>query len=106
MFVVQPSLAGSTDVAVAIGIRTCGVTAAPTTCEGIVTTNNIGTPLFQGLYEPVLVPGSSRSDLVQNFTVTIPEDFPLGSAVISVAHFALIIVSIIFRVTYRFTYMG
>ena len=49
--------------------------------------------MFQGLYKPFLPPGASRSDLIQNFTVNLPADFPTGTALVSVAHFGLIIVS-------------
>ncbi|KAI0632536.1 hypothetical protein C8Q77DRAFT_1060575 [Trametes polyzona] len=85
-----PSLTGSRDVAVAIGIRTC-VGLAPTgTCDRIDTSEDLGTPLFSGLYDPQPV-GNGHSDLFQNYTVTIPDFLPEGPAVLSVAHFGLVI---------------
>ncbi|OJT12809.1 hypothetical protein TRAPUB_10644 [Trametes pubescens] len=85
-----PSLTGSQDVAVAIGIQSCVGLAPAGTCDGVDTTGNIGTPLFSGPYTPQPV-GNGHSDLFQNFTVTIPEFLPAGPAVLSVAHFGLVI---------------
>ncbi|KAL1950809.1 hypothetical protein VTO73DRAFT_5933 [Trametes versicolor] len=85
-----PSLTGSQDVAVAIGIKSCVGLAPAETCDGVDTTGDIGTPLFSGPYTPQPV-GNGHSDLFQNFTVTIPQFLPEGAAVLSVAHFGLII---------------
>ncbi|KAH9851648.1 hypothetical protein C2E23DRAFT_886491 [Lenzites betulinus] len=85
-----PSLTGSTEVAVAIGILSCVRFNPAGTCDGVNTSEDIGTPLFSGPYNPEPV-GNGHSDVFQNFTVTIPQSLPAGLAVISVAHFALVI---------------
>ncbi|KAI9057494.1 hypothetical protein FKP32DRAFT_1598230 [Trametes sanguinea] len=84
-----PSLTGSDDVAVAIGIQSC-VNGPAGQCPAGTSSGNIGTPLFQGLYAPTPV-GNGHSDLAQNFTVTVPSFLPPGPALLSVAHFALVI---------------
>ncbi|KAI0357403.1 hypothetical protein OH77DRAFT_1377589, partial [Trametes cingulata] len=80
-----PSLTGSQDVAVVIGIQSCVGRAPAGTCDGVITSGNIGTPLFSGLYNPQPV-GHGHSDLFQNYTVTIPDFLPAGAAVLAVAH--------------------
>ncbi|CDO70835.1 hypothetical protein BN946_scf184801.g28 [Trametes cinnabarina] len=81
-----PSLTGSDDVAIAIGIQSC----AQAGCPSGTSTGDIGTPLYQGLYNPQPV-GNGHSDLAQNFTVTVPTFLHSGPALLSVAHFGLII---------------
>ncbi|KAI0357329.1 hypothetical protein OH77DRAFT_1422167 [Trametes cingulata] len=85
-----PSLTGSQDVAVAIGIQTCVGRTPSGTCDGVDTGGDIGTPLFSGPYNPQPV-GHGHSDLFQNYTVTIPDFLPAGPAVLTVAHFGLVI---------------
>ncbi|OJT12814.1 hypothetical protein TRAPUB_10649 [Trametes pubescens] len=82
------TLTGSQEVSVAIGLLSCAGQAPPGTCDGIDTTEEIGTPLYAGPYTPQLRPGGS--DLFQNFTVAVPADFPSGAAALSVAHFSLV----------------
>ena len=82
----QDSLTGSQEVAVAIGIQSCGGS-----CEGVNTSENIGRSLYSGPFTPTLV-GHERADLAQNFTVQLPDNIQTGPAVLAVAHFALIIV--------------
>ncbi len=87
----QDTLTGSQEVSVAIGLLSCAGQAPPGTCDGIDTTEEIGTPLYAGPYTPQLRPGGS--DLFQNLTVAVPADFPSGAAALSVAHFSLVGVS-------------
>ncbi|KAI0820445.1 hypothetical protein BC628DRAFT_1330267 [Trametes gibbosa] len=82
------TLTGSQEVSVAIGLLSCAGQAPPGTCDGIDTTEEIGTALYAGPYVPQLRPGGS--DLFENFTVTVPVDFPAGAAALSVAHFSLV----------------
>ncbi|KAI1794784.1 hypothetical protein LXA43DRAFT_1058811 [Ganoderma leucocontextum] len=79
------SLTNSRDVSVAIGLLSC---APAGTCDGIDPTQELGSVLFAGPYAPQAVPGSTT--LVQNYTVTIPSDFPSGPALLSVPHFVLV----------------
>ena len=59
------------------------------TCDGIDPTQELGTVLFAGPYAPqAATPGGTT--LVQNYTVTIPSDFPSGPALLSVPHFVLV----------------
>ncbi|KAI0357326.1 hypothetical protein OH77DRAFT_1435644 [Trametes cingulata] len=82
------TLTGSQEVSVAIGLLSCLGQAPPGTCDGVNTAEEIGIPLYAGPYTPQLRPGGS--DLFQNFTVTVPENFPVGAAALSVAHFSLV----------------
>ena len=67
---------------------TCVGRAPAGTCEGFSTAQQFGTVLFAGPYNPKLPPGSTT--LVQNYTVTVPDDFQTGPAALSVAHFNLV----------------
>ncbi|RDX50202.1 hypothetical protein OH76DRAFT_1349136 [Lentinus brumalis] len=82
------SLTNSREVSVAIGLITCAGRAPSGTCDGFSTAEQFGTVLFAGPYNPVLAPGTGS--LVQNYTVTVPEDFQVGPAALSVAHFNLV----------------
>ena len=85
----QDTLTNSQDISVAIGLLSCAGRAPPGTCDGIDPTQELGTVLFAGPYAPqVAVPGGTT--LVQNYTVTIPSDFPSGPALLSVPHFVLV----------------
>ncbi|RPD62843.1 hypothetical protein L227DRAFT_573361 [Lentinus tigrinus ALCF2SS1-6] len=86
------TLTGSQEVAIAIGLLSCVGLAprSPGTCDGVNTTGNIGRVLFSGTYAPTLV-GHGHADLAQNFSVQVPGNFPIGPAILSVAHFALVI---------------
>ncbi|RPD62839.1 hypothetical protein L227DRAFT_573357 [Lentinus tigrinus ALCF2SS1-6] len=79
------SLTNSLEVLVGIGLISCVGRAPPGTCDGFSTTEQFGTVLFAGPYNPVLAPGTGA--LVQNYTVTVPSDFQKGPAALSVAHF-------------------
>ncbi|KAI9057491.1 hypothetical protein FKP32DRAFT_1551514, partial [Trametes sanguinea] len=85
------TITGSQDVSVAIGLLSCLGQAPPGTCNGVDTTQEIGTVLFAGPYTPQLRPGGA--DLFQNFTVSVPDGFQAGAAALSVAHFTLVGVS-------------
>ena len=64
--------------------------AAPWTCDGVNPANGLGSVLLKSLFTPQMVPGSGRTDLIQGFQVTVPEGFPKGAALITVAHYFLI----------------
>ncbi|KAI0647684.1 hypothetical protein C8Q79DRAFT_1008099 [Trametes meyenii] len=82
------TLTPSQEVSVAIGLLSCAGIAPPGTCNGVDPTEELGRVLFAGPYTPQLRPGGS--DLFQNFTVTVPDNFPPGAAALSVAHFSLV----------------
>ncbi|KAI0669155.1 hypothetical protein C8Q78DRAFT_1080453 [Trametes maxima] len=82
------TLTPSQEVSVAIGLLSCAGIAPPGTCDGVDSTEELGRVLFAGPYTPQLRPGGS--DLFQNFTVTVPDNFPSGAAALSVAHFSLV----------------
>ncbi|KAI9057493.1 hypothetical protein FKP32DRAFT_1598225 [Trametes sanguinea] len=90
-----PSLTPSQDVAVAIGIQSCSGNGQAVTCPPNISSGNIGTPLFRGIYNPQLL-GNGHTDLVQNYTVTVPSGISSGPALLSVAHFGLIMGTIPF----------
>ncbi|KAI0669154.1 hypothetical protein C8Q78DRAFT_198690 [Trametes maxima] len=79
------ALVFSQDVSVAIGLVNCEETLSGS-CDDIDTTHRIGTVLFAGPYAPQ----SHVGEISQNFTVTVPEDFPTGDAALAVAHFFLL----------------
>lgn len=81
------------EVAIVIGIRSCVGQAPAGTCNGIDPTHNIGQVIFKGPFDPQVQAGSGRTDQLQSVTVHIPDGFPQGPALITVAHFALNIVS-------------
>ncbi|KAI0695777.1 hypothetical protein C8T65DRAFT_584000 [Cerioporus squamosus] len=85
------TLTGSQDVSVVIGLLSCVGLAPNGTCDGVNPTGNIGRVLLYGPYAPTPV-GNGHPDLAQNYTVQVPSNFPLGHAILSVAHFGLIIV--------------
>ncbi|KAI8970727.1 hypothetical protein BD414DRAFT_510689 [Trametes punicea] len=91
-FVVDVDRAASTstvqEVSVAIGLLSCAEMSPTGSCDVIDTSQGIGTVLYSGPYSPVQRTGGT--DLSQNFTVTVPSDFPAGAAALSVAHFSLI----------------
>ncbi|KAG6809480.1 hypothetical protein H0H92_016087 [Tricholoma furcatifolium] len=78
------SLSSSTEVAVVIGLISC-----PTSpCRPV--TDGVGTVLYNGPYHPALPPAGSGKPPHQNFTVTVPSDFPTGTAQLGVVHVTLI----------------
>ncbi|KAI8978861.1 hypothetical protein BD414DRAFT_378507, partial [Trametes punicea] len=85
------TLTGSQEVSVAIGLLSCLGLAPPGTCDGVDTTEDMGTVLYAGPYAPQLRPGGS--DLFENFTVTVPATIQPGAAALTVAHFSLVGVS-------------
>lgn len=72
-------------MSVAIGLQSCADDAAEGNCSGDGTDNQIGRILTFGPYAPKSVPGTLG--FAQNYTVTVPADFPKGPAALSVAHF-------------------
>ncbi|KAI0333489.1 hypothetical protein GY45DRAFT_1319440 [Cubamyces sp. BRFM 1775] len=78
------SLSPSYDVAVAIGLQSCG--AAP--CAALASAGILGTILFDGEYKPQLRPNSS--DVFQNYTVQVPSTMESGPALLTVARFYLL----------------
>ncbi|KAI0769939.1 hypothetical protein C8Q74DRAFT_1369185 [Fomes fomentarius] len=82
------SLSNSLEVSVAIGLISCKGIAPPGTCDGVDTSQRFGQILFAGPYSPQLAAG--KGALVQNYTVTVPDGFQTGPAILSVAHFNLV----------------
>ncbi|CDO71981.1 hypothetical protein BN946_scf184943.g15 [Trametes cinnabarina] len=82
------STTNADEVAIAIGLLSCSQLSPLRTCEVVDTSSGIGTVLYAGPYTPQLRPGGT--DFYQNFTVTVPADFPSGEAALSVAHFSLV----------------
>jgi len=79
------TLSGSTEVAVVIGVNSCGSTSCPPPAD------ILGTLLYNGPYNPQFAPDSPPfKPPHQNFTVTIPSNFPKGRALLAVYHIALI----------------
>ncbi|KAI0647907.1 hypothetical protein C8Q79DRAFT_1008296 [Trametes meyenii] len=79
-----PSRLVSQDVSVAIGILNCEVSRS---CGDIDTQPfSFGTLLFSGPYAPQ----QHADGFSQNYTVTIPTDFPSGNTELSVVHFYLL----------------
>ncbi|EIW51526.1 uncharacterized protein TRAVEDRAFT_103761, partial [Trametes versicolor FP-101664 SS1] len=78
----------STDVSIAIGLQSCADDATEGNCSGDGTDSQIGRILTFGPYAPGSVPGTLG--FAQNYTVTVPADFPKGDAALSVAHFFLL----------------
>nr|VWO96028.1 CP2 domain-containing protein [Ganoderma boninense] len=72
----------STDVAVLIGLRSCGPSGD---CDAIADSGALGTVLYKGMYEPIS--RTSGGSMYQNYTVAVPDGFGTGSALLSVAHF-------------------
>ncbi len=93
--VYQATLTGSQDVSVAIGLLSCVGLAPSGSCDGVNPAGNLGRVLFSGPYAPTPV-GHGHADLAQNYTVQVPSNFELGHALLAVAHFGLIIVSLLF----------
>ena len=61
------------------------------TCDGIDSAGMFGDILYAGPYHPTFdYPYGGR---YQNITVTVPDDFPPGPAVLASGHFVLIGVS-------------
>ncbi|KAJ0414818.1 hypothetical protein BJY00DRAFT_18836 [Aspergillus carlsbadensis] len=76
------SLTGSREIAVAIGIQPCnGGRCLPAE-------STLGTVLYNGPFTPDF--HESNGLPYENFTVTIPADLATGSALVGVAHAALV----------------
>jgi len=80
------SLEGSDEVAVVIALFPC---ESATSCPG--PENELGDILYNGPYNPQFhnVPGLPPKPPHQNFTVTVPDTFPSGSAQLGVVHLCL-----------------
>ncbi|KAL7278339.1 hypothetical protein ACG7TL_008315 [Trametes sanguinea] len=82
------STTNADEVAIAIGLLSCAQLSPLKTCNTVDTSSGIGTVLYAGPFDPELRPGGT--DFYQNFTVTVPADFPSGEAALAVAHFSLV----------------
>lgn len=69
-----------------IAIQTCGKT-----CDGFDATANVGSILFAGAFDPEQAQGSGRTDLVQNYYLRVPTHLAAGPAVLTVAHFGVLV---------------
>ncbi|KAI0769745.1 hypothetical protein BD413DRAFT_613764 [Trametes elegans] len=79
----QNSLTGSTDVSVAIGLQACSTG----NCDDLPGQGMIGTVLYAGAFEPK---PDAAGNVVQNFTVQVPDGVAEGAARLSVAHFYIL----------------
>ncbi|KAI1794791.1 hypothetical protein LXA43DRAFT_86921 [Ganoderma leucocontextum] len=70
----------STDVAVIIGLQSCG---GDGDCDAVAA--NYARVLFHGPFTPKHVEG--HTDVSHNFTVRIPQNTAVGKALLQVAHF-------------------
>ncbi|KAK2465748.1 hypothetical protein APHAL10511_002292 [Amanita phalloides] len=77
------TLTNSPEIALVIAIASCASSPCLTPQEGL------GTLLYNGSFNPQFQQGSSLPPL-QNFYVTVPNDFPTGAAQLNVANFELI----------------
>ncbi|KAG6809476.1 hypothetical protein H0H92_016083 [Tricholoma furcatifolium] len=78
------TISSSVEVAVVIGLQSC-----PTgPCYPVA--SSVGTPLYNGPYNPQFQSGSPGKPPHQNFTITIPADTPVGKAQLGIAHFMLL----------------
>ncbi|RDX50204.1 hypothetical protein OH76DRAFT_1402670 [Lentinus brumalis] len=82
------SLTNSRDVSVAIGLLSCAGRAPSGTCDGIDSSWMFGDILYTGPYTPSI--NYPYGGQYQNITVTVPEDFQHGPAVLASAHFVLV----------------
>ena len=83
------TLTGSTEVGISIQLHHC----TQTPCEDIGIW--LGNLLYAGPYNPQFGPGFF-GEPQQNFTVTIPDSFPSGPALLSVGHANVVGVSTIY----------
>ncbi|KAI0647682.1 hypothetical protein C8Q79DRAFT_1008097 [Trametes meyenii] len=77
-----PTRLVSQDVSIAIGLKNCDLQS----CDDIDTTLSFGELLFAGPYAPE----RHGDEFSQNYTVTVPDNFPTGNAALSVVHFYLL----------------
>ncbi|KAE9407867.1 hypothetical protein BT96DRAFT_808685 [Gymnopus androsaceus JB14] len=82
------TISSSTEIAVVIGLLTC-LEGCPTPAQ------EMGTILYNGGFDPqfTTTPGTGAFPPHQNFTLTVPANFPKGNAQMGVAHFFLLGVS-------------
>ncbi|KIK53867.1 hypothetical protein GYMLUDRAFT_207148 [Collybiopsis luxurians FD-317 M1] len=75
------------EIALVIGISTCGTGPCPGPVDGV-----IGTILYNGPYNPQQPPDSTIPPLPphQYFNGTVPDFLPSGYAQLTVAHFSLV----------------
>ncbi|KAF9072346.1 hypothetical protein BDP27DRAFT_1382179 [Rhodocollybia butyracea] len=78
------SLSASEEVAVVMGLWSCGANPCPGPA------NVMGTILYNGPFNPQFSTPQNALPPHQNFTVAIPASFPKGPAQLGVAHVALI----------------
>ncbi|KIK68468.1 hypothetical protein GYMLUDRAFT_35890 [Collybiopsis luxurians FD-317 M1] len=80
------SLTASSEVALVIGLLSCGSAPCPTPAQ------TLGTVLYNGPFDPEFrtVPGTPNLPPYQNFTLTVPSNFAKGNAQLGVVHVALV----------------
>ena len=80
LLLLQASDTPSTDVAVIIGLQSCG---ADGNCDAVAA--NYARVLYHGPFTPKHIEG--HSDVSHNYTVRIPQNTAAGKALLQVAHF-------------------
>ncbi|KAF8885680.1 hypothetical protein CPB84DRAFT_1788131 [Gymnopilus junonius] len=83
--VVRPnSIEGSIEAGLVIGLFSCF--NGPAGCPG---PEEVGTVLFNGKFKPTVHTGE-QFQIYENFSLTVPSDFPAGAAQLSTNRFHLI----------------
>ncbi|KAJ3490653.1 hypothetical protein NLI96_g1283 [Meripilus lineatus] len=80
------TLTGTREVAIAIGLLSCNQFGGD--CGNIDVSQDLGTILFSGDYNPQLSDPSKPP--FQHFSVPVPVSLPIGTASLNVAHFSLV----------------
>ncbi|KAI0315831.1 hypothetical protein OF83DRAFT_1061446 [Amylostereum chailletii] len=78
------SLTGSTEVTVVVSMASCS--------NGCIDPSEyLGSTLYHGAFDPEYPTNRTPQDVPQQkFTVTVPDTFPAGQAVLSVVHLSLV----------------
>lgn len=91
----QNSLTGSTEVAIAISLKSCS--GYPGGCDVVDVSEALGSTLLISQWDPTYHQDAWYP--YSNFTVTVPEGFQSGDAILSATHLVLVGVSVPFLPT-------
>ncbi|KAJ3551484.1 hypothetical protein NM688_g4678 [Phlebia brevispora] len=83
------SLTGSTDIAIVLSLQSCVGIAPAGTCDGFDASQDLGTILHYGPFDPEVEPPISLG-FHENYTVTIPSSTPKGAAALLLTHLVLV----------------
>ncbi|KZT18388.1 hypothetical protein NEOLEDRAFT_1143461 [Neolentinus lepideus HHB14362 ss-1] len=82
------SLTGSTEISVIISLRPCTTSSGSIVCAS--PTEEMGTVLYNGGYNPQYSDTGEEKPPHQNFSVAVPQGLEAGYALLSVGHVALV----------------